>query len=50
LLQEWDPKTKKYSGQEMKVQVTYITSAEMTCAVSDKALHHDYAILSIGKL
>ena len=50
LLQEWDPETEAYSGREMKIEVTYITSSEMTCAVSDQALHQDYVILSVRRV
>jgi hypothetical protein len=49
-LQEFDPKTNRYSGRELKVKITYITSADYPCALSENALHPDFCILSIRKL
>ena len=47
-LREFDPTTNSYSGRQQFVTVTYITSAEHQCALSEEALHHDYCILSIS--
>lgn len=47
LLQEYDPVTGTYTGQELKVKITYITSNEFPCAFSSSVLPHDYCILSI---
>jgi Domain of unknown function (DUF3850) len=50
LLQEFDAKTNRYSGRELTVRITYITSADLPCAYSEDALHPDFCILSIKKL
>jgi hypothetical protein len=50
LLQEFDPKTNHYTGRELKVKITYITSAKHPCALSQTALHPDFCILSIKKV
>lgn len=47
LLEEFDPATKSYSGNSIMVRVTYVTSAEAPCALSDDALNPSYCILSI---
>ena len=49
-LQEFDPITKIYSGRELAVKITYITSADFPCALSERALSSDFCILSIAKL
>ena len=49
-LLEFDPQANCYTGREQVVEVTYITSAEQPCALSDGALHPDYCILSIALL
>jgi hypothetical protein len=49
LLQEFDPTTNRYTGREQTVEITYITSASLPCALSENALHPDFAILSIRK-
>jgi hypothetical protein len=46
-LREYDPRAERYTGREQRVAVTYITSAEKRCALSDDALHPDFCILSI---
>jgi hypothetical protein len=46
-LREFDPTSQQYSGRELFVEVTYITSADVPCAISRRALHADFAILSI---
>jgi hypothetical protein len=46
-LQEYDPFTGKYSGDECKVMITYITSADTPCAFSSAALAPGFAILSL---
>ena len=48
-LREFDPRTERYTGREQKVKVTYITSADVPCALS-KALDPAYCILSIKTL
>jgi len=48
LLREFDPRSEEFTGRSMKVVVTYITSAELPCALSKDALHPDFCILSIA--
>jgi hypothetical protein len=48
-LQEFDPESQSYTGRELIVQITYITSATLPCALSEACLHPDYCILSITK-
>jgi hypothetical protein len=50
LLQEFDPATQRYSGRELRVKITYITSAEFPCALSESALNAEFCILSIEKV
>ncbi len=47
LLQEYDPFTGKYTGQECTVEITYITSNETPCAFSSAVLENGYCILSL---
>jgi|ERR1700730_159563 Domain of unknown function (DUF3850) len=49
-LNEFNPASKRYTGRRLKVKITYITSADLPCALSKGALHPDYCILSIKKL
>ena len=49
-LREFDPRTEGYSGREQIVEITYITSADVPCALSERALDPAYCILSIKKL
>src|ERR1700741_3742648 len=46
LLREFDPDTRDYTGRSMMVEVTYVTSSELPCALSKDALHPDFCILS----
>jgi hypothetical protein len=48
LLREFDPYFESYTGRSMKVRVTYVTSADLPCALSKDALHPDFCILSIA--
>jgi hypothetical protein len=48
-LMEFDPERKQYTGRELCVRITYITSAKAPCALSDACLDPDYCILSISK-
>jgi hypothetical protein len=50
LLQEFDPTTQRYSGRELRVRITYITSADFPCALSESALNPEFCILSIDKV
>jgi len=49
-LQEYDPTAQEYSGRELRVKITYVTSAETPCALSDDCLHPDFCILSIVRI
>ena len=48
LLREFDPDSCAYTGRTQKVAVTYVTSADMPCALSEQALHPEFCILSIA--
>jgi hypothetical protein len=50
LLQEFDPATETYTGRELLVRITYVTSAEAPCALSEECLQPDFCILSIVKV
>lgn len=47
VLQEYDPFKGEYSGDECKVEITYITSNNTPCALSSAVLDKGYCILSI---
>src|ERR1700722_8161700 len=47
VLQEYSPTTKTYSGRELVLRITYITSAEAPCALSEEFLPPEFCILSI---
>lgn len=49
-LQEFNPFKEEYTGRELLVKITYITSAESTCALSNSGLDPEFCILSITKL
>lgn len=46
-LMEYDPETRSFTGRELTAEITYITSADMPCALSQDALHPNFCILSI---
>jgi hypothetical protein len=48
--QEFDPETQAYTGRELVVEITYVTSAEDPCALSEQAVDPNYCILSIRKV
>jgi hypothetical protein len=48
-LMEFDPGKQQYTGRELCVRITYITSTNLPCALSEACLHTDYCILSITK-
>jgi len=50
VLQEYDPFTGKYTGEELRMKITYITSRDTPCAFSSAALDRDYCILSLEQL
>jgi len=47
-LREFDPDLESFTGRSMNVRVTYVTSADLPCALSKDALHPDFCILSIA--
>lgn len=47
LLQRYDNINGKYTGEEVLVDITYITSNEIPCALSSSVLDIDHCILSI---
>ena len=51
LLYEYEPVTKTFTGRQVYVQITYITSAQHNpCAFSPFALHPGMGVLSIKKV
>jgi hypothetical protein len=46
-LREFDPKAERYTGRTLLAAVTYITSADVPCALSNAALDRNFCILSI---
>ncbi len=50
LLREFDPANQRFTGREQTVLVTYVTSADLPCALSEEALNPDFCILSIAPL
>jgi hypothetical protein len=46
-LQRYDPFEGKYTGDELDVKVTYITSSVTPCAFSSAVLDKEYCILSL---
>ena len=47
ILQEYDPFKGEYTGEELSMKITYITSRDTPCAFSSAALDRDYCILSL---
>jgi hypothetical protein len=47
-LREFDPSSDFYTGRSQAVRVTYVTSADLPCALSGEALSRDFCILSIA--
>lgn len=48
MLCEFDPQIEKYTGREQLVRITYMTSSDVPCALSNGVLHPDFTILSIA--
>lgn len=46
-LQEYEPFEGIYTGEEIDVEVTYITSNDTPCAFSSAVLDKDYCVLSL---
>lgn len=49
-LREFDPQSERYTGREQTVRITYITSTEHPCALSESAIDPNFCILSISPL
>jgi hypothetical protein len=47
IIQEYNPFTGQYTGSELEVEVTYITSHHTPCAVSSAVLDRDFSVLSL---
>lgn len=47
ILQEYIPETETYTGRELKTKITYATSADNPCALSNNGLKEDFVILSL---
>ncbi|WFU81275.1 DUF3850 domain-containing protein [Bradyrhizobium sp. CIAT3101] len=50
VLEEYDPQRDAFTGRTLTVEVTYITSANLPCALSKEALHPNFCILSISPI
>ena len=50
ILEEYDPFKGEYTGDAMKMRITYITSKDTPCAFSSGALDRDYCILSLEQI
>lgn len=50
ILEEYDPFLGVYAGEEITVEITYITSRKTPCAFSLAVLQEDYVILSIVRV
>jgi hypothetical protein len=48
LLREFDPSEQRYTGRQLRMRITYVTSADFPCALSGAGLHPDYCILSLS--
>lgn len=47
-LREYNPKTGEYTGRSADFLVTYLTSPNNPCALSDEALSPEFCILSLA--
>lgn len=50
VLQRYDNINGNYTGEEIEVEITYITSNKVPCAFSSSALDRDYGIFSLRLL
>lgn len=50
ILQEYDPFKGQYTGEELEMEVSYITGRETPCAFSSAVLAKGYVILSLRPL
>jgi hypothetical protein len=49
-LREYILQKNEYTGRELKARITYITSIESPCALSEEGLSSEFCILSISVL
>lgn len=49
ILQEYDPAKGKYTGRELTMLITYITSNDTPCALSSSALSRDAIVISFQR-
>ncbi len=49
-LREFNPERGQYTGREQVVEITFITSADQPCALSEGVLHPEFCILSIARV
>lgn len=49
LLREFDPTREEYTGAELVVHITSMTSSDLPCAVSGTGLGANFCILSVAK-
>lgn len=47
ILEEYDPFKGEYTGDTLRMRITYITSRDTPCAFSSAALAKDFCILSL---
>lgn len=47
VLMEWIPQLEAFSGREFEMAVTYITSTNVPCAMSETVLNPEFCILSV---
>jgi hypothetical protein len=50
VLEEYDPFKGEYTGDAMRMKITYMTSRDTPCAFSSAALDNNYCILSLEEL
>lgn len=50
LMREFIPDSETYTGRHLRALITYITSADIPCALSSEALDPNFCILSIALL
>lgn len=47
VLKEFDPRDGHYTGRELEMVITYMTSRDTPCALSSNGLAQDHVILSL---
>ncbi|WP_454151496.1 DUF3850 domain-containing protein [Microbacterium lacticum] len=49
LLKEYLPDAESFTGAELLLEITSLTSSQIPCAVSAEGLHQDFCILSVTR-